>query len=113
MREQIKPEIKKSCFDFKASPKVLGVQWEDISSHSRGDTERVPNVFAAKITDDLQICISRGHYFSSNTWTYTCYGLGINDKMLKAETAEDAAIEAIKICKQKAEKWYNAFPENI
>jgi hypothetical protein len=109
MREDIKPEIKQSCFDFAKSPIVAGgVTWKNASSHSRDDLERVPNVFTTEI-GGCRITIVIGHIDWPNTWIMNCHELGIVQKSLLCSTAIAAAQLAVLHCKEKVQKLHDAF----
>lgn len=105
MREEIKPEIKQSCLVFAKKPVTGNATWKNKQVFSRDDKERVPTIFEYD-GGGFQITIFVGHIFHLNEWTMNCRQLGIFEQSLKATEAEEAAREAIDICREKCWRIY-------
>jgi len=108
MREELKPEIKQSCLEFAKVPVTAGITWNDVTSYSKYDAEKVPTTFETKI-GDCRILIIMGHIHYPNIWIMNCHDLNIKEKMLQCVTAEEAAHLAISYCKAKVQKLHEAF----
>lgn len=107
-------ELQKSCLALKESPVVNGIKWKDCTTYSQGEKLRIPKAFETEI-GDIRIAIVYGHIYHKGKWIFHCYTLGYDTKLLeKAATAKEAAEMAFGMCRDKAEKMYNAFlPEGI
>jgi hypothetical protein len=108
MIEELKLEIKQSCFAFANVLLAAGASWKDATNYSRNDTERVPTIFRTEI-GGCTISIIIGHIYCPNTWIMNCYELNIKEKMLQCVTAEAAAQLAVFHCKDKIQKLHDAF----
>ena len=108
MKEELKVEIKQSCFAFANTLLASGAVWKDITNHSRTAIEKVPTVFETEI-GKCRINIVVGHIYYPNTWIMNCYELNIKEKTLQCVTAESAAQLAIFHCKEKIQKLHDAF----
>ena len=108
MKEELKLEIKQSCFAFANTLLAAGAVWIDATNHSRNSVEKVPTVFETTI-GGCRISIVVGHICYPNTWIMNCYELNIKEKTLQCVTAEAAAQLAIFHCKDKVQKLQEAF----
>lgn len=108
MKEELKVEIKQSCFAFANTLLAAGVSWKDGTSYSRDAKEKVPTVFRTEI-GGCTISIIVGHVYYPNTWIMNCYELNIKEKSLQCVTAESAAQLAVFHCKEKVQKLHDAF----
>lgn len=108
MKEELKPEIKQSCFTFANNLTAHGAVWEDITTYSRGVEERVPTIFETNV-GGCRITIVVGHIYYPNTWIMFCKELNISEKLLPGVTAYEAAQYAIFHCKEKVENMHKAF----
>jgi hypothetical protein len=108
MIEELKLEIKQSCFAFANVLLAAGASWKDATNYSRNDTERVPTIFRTEI-GGCTISIIIGHIYCPNTWIMNCYELNIKEKTLQCVTAEAAAQLAVFHCKDKIQKLHDAF----
>ena len=71
--------------------------WNDITSYSRNDAERIPSVFEAK-SGHLSICVLNSHVDYRPGWVMHCDVLRINTRHLPhAKTAEEAKKEALTV----------------
>ena len=108
MREELKPEIKQSCFAFANLLLAAGATWKDVTIYSRNDTERVPTIFETEI-GGCRISIVIGHIYYPNIWIMNCYELNIKEMVLQCVTAEEASHLALFHCKNKIQKLHDAF----
>ena len=108
MKEELKVEIKQSCFAFANTLLAAGASWKDVTSYSRDAKERVPTIFRTEI-GCCTISIIIGHIYYPNTWIMNCYELNIKEKTLQCVTAEAAAQLAVFHCKEKVQKLHDAF----
>jgi hypothetical protein len=60
------------------------VEWKDITTYSRNDKERIPEILEAKISD-FNIRIHRHIYYPS-TWLLSCHQLAIKNIDLRTDT---------------------------
>lgn len=104
--------LQQSCIEFKNNPVTGNVTWEDCTSYSINDKEKIPTAFSTKI-GDMRIVITCGHIYAKQQWSLWCSTLYIVLHLMKVETAKDAAEMAIIICKEKTEKMYKSFSEVI
>ena len=103
--------MKQSCIEFAKNPTAAGVVWSDITTYSKSDKERIPNVFSTMI-GDVRISIVCGHIYYPEQWIFNCYSLGIKEEVLKDVThAHLAAHAAIRLCKKKVMKWADTFKD--
>jgi len=73
----------------------MSIQWEDITSYSRGDTERIPRWWKASVTG-IRLSVGNSHiYYKDNkTWLLTC-APWFDAKALKATNEHDAKAEGL------------------
>ena len=64
--------------------------WNDITSYSRNDAERIPSVFEAK-SGHLSICVLNSHVDYRPGWVMHCDVLRINTRHLPHARTEDKA----------------------
>lgn len=104
-----KTKLQESCLAFAKHLLAAGAAWKDSTSYSRDAKEKIPTAFSTQIAD-CQISITCGHIYHRGEWVFHCFNLGFNTKELpKGLTAEEAAIKAVGICKQKVQKLYDGF----
>ena len=108
MKEELKVEIKQSCFAFAKTLLAAGAFWKDGTTYSRNDKERVPTIFRTEI-GGCNISIIVGHIYYPNTWIMNCHELNIKEKTLQCVTAEEAAQWAVFHCKEKVQKLHYSF----
>lgn len=104
--------LKQSCIDFKQNPVTGNVTWEDCTSYSRGDKERVPTTFSTTI-GGLKIVITCAHIDLKDKWLAKCHYLDIHAHLKSAETANEAALFAIVYCRQEVYRIHKAFSEVV
>ena len=109
MKEELKLEIKQSCFAFANTLLAAGAVWKDSTSYSRDAKEKIPTSFSTNV-GECRISITCGHRDYSPAWVFHCYELGFDTKYLGEElSAQEAAEKAVGICRNKAKKLYDAF----
>lgn len=47
-------------------------QWQDITSYSRGQADRIPSTWQLRLTRDVVITITRGHIYDRDNWVMHC-----------------------------------------
>lgn len=70
-------------------------EWEDVSSHRRGETDRTPKSWACRI-GVFRLVVTRSVHYSPDKWISRCAGI-FNDYELKSVGIEDAKDEAAAI----------------
>lgn len=76
-------------------------QWENCSTYSRGDKERIPSVWKVKV-GNLSICVHR-HIHHPGKWLLSC-DLFFNNKELKPEGIEQAKCQAVAMVQVELQK---------
>jgi len=71
------------------------IQWEDKTTYSRDDNERIPQILEARI-NSIGICVHR-HIRYPGKWLLTSKYLFIDKMELKSENIDDAKKEALSI----------------
>jgi len=105
--------IEQSCIDFAKNPVTDGIEWKDVTSYSINDKKRIPTEFFTKI-GICRILIVKDISYGENAWC--CYS---NELRLNAEyidrniPAEQAAIMAIAMCRDKVVALYKAFSAKL
>ena len=75
--------------------------WRDVTSYSRGDTDRTPRVWEA----DFGICRVTAHRrHGCDGWFVSCRELNISRAMLAATSAEDAQREGLEYVRATVRK---------
>jgi len=70
------------------------IKWEDVTTYSRGDKERVPRVWQCKIADAIVIKVHRFHALQG--WFLTCSSFDISAwNLTDSEDVEDAKKAAL------------------
>ncbi len=46
--------------------------WEDITSYSRDDRERIPSTWELRLTREVRIVVTRGHIYDRENWVMHC-----------------------------------------
>ena len=82
-------------------------KWEDISSYSRNDKERIPSVWQIDI-GGLSLCVHRHIHYPKDSWLFSC-DLLFDKYELDSKNIDEAKDEAINLVKIKIEHIYNAF----
>jgi len=85
----------------------MQVVWEDITTYSRTDKERIPSTWELKLPSGLRICITNGHIHYRGTWVFHCHALGFNTIALKATSKEQAEKQSIEIVSNRVCKFYD------
>lgn len=83
----------------------MTVIWQDQSSYSRDNKERIPNVWVAR-TNGLKISVVYNHIYYPDRWVVTCNPF-FDTELLKNISMEDARNEAlikVRICLEDALK---------
>lgn len=70
--------------------------WEDATSYSKGDSERKPTTFEARV-GALRVVVTCGHVYYRPKWVMHCFALAIDTHPLYVETKEQAQDEAMKV----------------
>lgn len=79
--------------------------WNDCTSYSQNDTERVPKSFEFRAGRVVRICVTCGHRDYKPEWVMLCREIGIDIKPLsKGLSKEEAIAEAIAVAKEQATK---------
>lgn len=76
------------------------INWEDATSYSRGDKERIPSIWHLKV-GCLRIAIHR--LIRMEGWFVTCYALDIENNPLCSEDINKAKIEGLQLVIKKIE----------
>lgn len=100
--------LKQSCIDFKKKPIAGNAIWEDCTSYSKSDKERVPTTFSTHI-GGMKLVITCGHIHAKGEWLASCHSLNIDFQLLKVKTPIEAGEQIILLCKEKVNKMYYAF----
>ncbi len=81
---------------------VLGFTFNDCTSYSQSNKERIPNTYSTE-RGNIRIVITCGHIDYRDQWIFSCYALGIEKVLIGKTTKENAAEFAIERCRKKAE----------
>lgn len=101
---QEKTPLQESCIAFAEKKLCAGATWEDSTSYSRDDKNKIPNMFSTRVGEH-RITITCGHRDYRPLWVFHCFSLGFDTKTLPSGiTAEQAATLAISLCKIKVNK---------
>ena len=73
---------------------VMADIWNDITSYSRNNKERVPQTWELK-RDSLRIRVSRHINYEPDQWLLSCREFGIDNHLLKSKNIEEAKNEAL------------------
>jgi hypothetical protein len=103
-----KTELQQSCIDFLNNPVAAGFTWEDATSYSQSDNEKIPTAFRVTISG-MRIAITCGHILAKGEWVMNCHTMSFDLYELKVKTAHEAAEKAILICKTRLNQWIAAF----
>jgi hypothetical protein len=77
-------------------------QWEDCTTYSQGDKDRIPTTWAIQ-SGGVRIVVTKGHITWRGHWIMHCRALGIDTKPLATGiTKEQAQRQAITIVQSKA-----------
>lgn len=68
-------------------------RWQDTTSYSRGDRERVPKSFTLKLEPGLDITVTREHIYYKGRWIIHCYALGFDTVPLPEGITQEQAQE--------------------
>jgi hypothetical protein len=74
--------------------------WEDVTSYSRGDTERVPTTWTlviARKCSPLRVTVTCGHLYYRPKWAMLVYPFITEARACEAETLEEAKAEAVRV----------------
>jgi len=69
--------------------------WEDETSYSNGDKQRIPNTWMLKLPWII-LCVHRHIHYEPDQWLLGCAQLGIDKHELEAKDIKDAQAEALK-----------------
>jgi hypothetical protein len=104
-----KTQLQESCLAFAKHLLAAGAVWKDSTSYSRDTKEKIPTTFSTNV-GECRISITCGHRDYRPEWVFHCYELGFDTKCIGNElTAQEAAEKAVGICRDKAQKLYDAF----
>jgi hypothetical protein len=71
-------------------------QWEDVSSFSQNDKERIPNCFAIRFGDrSLKLTVHRHIHYKPDQWLASCQPDLFRQKLLESKDIEEAKVEAL------------------
>lgn len=82
-------------------------KWQDTTSYSPGDKERIPTSFTLK-GKGVRITVVNSHIYYPGKWVTHCSSLGIDTHLLDATDLESAKEEALKLAHMKAVELLNA-----
>lgn len=87
----------------------MKLNWIDITSYKKGDTERIPKTWELKLEELRYRVIVTRHIYYENTWLLTCREANIELHDLKTDNVEEAKYKALKI----VENYLNDLIEKI
>ena len=76
----------------------MSLQWNDVSSYSRGQVDRTPNTFSAQC-GPMRIVVLTGHIYYPGKWVAHAFPL-FESKLLSAVTLEEAQAEAVRMASE-------------
>jgi len=108
--EQENSRLQESCLEFAKVLLAAGAVWKDSTSHSRGD-RKIPTSFSTSF-GICKVFITCAHRDYSPEWVFYCYELGFQTKSIgKGLTAQEAAAQAVAICREKVTMLCDAFAD--
>ena len=106
-----KTALQQSCIEFAANPIAANLRWEDCTTYSRNDKERIPTTFDVGV-DGVRVVITCGHTHHRPAWVFHCYLIGFDTCFLGAGmTAKEAAEMAIAMCRKRVQRLHDSFFE--
>lgn len=76
-------------------------EWNDCTTYSRGDKERVPTCFEIK-HGWLRICITSDHIYHRPNYVLHCHALGIDSKSITVMSRKFNADDPVEIVQARA-----------
>lgn len=81
--------------------------WEDTTSYSRDDKERIPRVWTLRLTRDVRISVIRNHWSKPENWVMHCnpwfdtHSLGLPSTV---ENRDEAMSRAVALVREEIDK---------
>lgn len=71
--------------------------WKDASSYSRGDKNKVPNIWVLMV-GPLKISVVYNHIYYPDQWTFSCSPFFEHEELgnISAQEAQDKAIQLVR-----------------
>ena len=75
------------------------MNWKDVTSYSRSQTDRTPTAFEA-ICGPLRLVIVSNHLHYPGVWLACCWPLFQDKQLRDAKTKEDAQAETVRLARE-------------
>lgn len=83
--------------------------WEDQSSYSQGDKERIPAVWVLR-TPDMKVIVHRHVHYEKTDWLLSIDG-ACDKKLLLSTLIDNAKAEAVRYAREWLQRQLQALPE--
>ena len=83
--------------------------WEDETSYSRGDKERVPRTWTCRLGGHLRVTVTRHIHYPPDDWLLFCLPF-FDGRVLKAKDIKQAKCEALLLVKEKLREAMRQLP---
>jgi len=83
--------------------------WEDGSSYSQGDKERIPSVWVLR-APDIKIIVHRHVHYEKTDWLLSMDG-AFEKKVLLSSMIDNAKAEAVRYAREWLQRQLQALPE--
>jgi len=70
-------------------------KWQDMTSYSRDDKDRIPRTFSIEGDHHLLVVVTRWIYGDPESWYLTCVRLGIDRHLMSNKKIDGAKHEAL------------------
>jgi len=73
----------------------MSVEWKNVTSYSRGEKDRTPRVWDARI-GQFRLSVHRHIYFKPDVWLCSCHGI-CDCQPLESKDIDQAKVEALQM----------------